>query len=92
MNLWDPVSRARLYEREQSKRGGPMDRAQVEHLPTGEHAVMDWEAPPSESPCLALTDDERRATNIADLLNRGEVDRAMKLAGQRTSEDLIRNG
>jgi hypothetical protein len=69
-----------------------MERAQVERLATGEFAVMDWEAPPSASPCQAITRDERRATHIADLLNRGEVDRAMRLGGHDSPEDVIRNG
>lgn len=69
-----------------------MERASVEPMATGEWAVMDWEAPPSQSPCQALTDNEERATAICDLLNRGEVDRAMRMSGHPSPEDLIRNG
>lgn len=69
-----------------------MDRAHVEKLPTGEFAVMDWGAAPSESPCQGVVADERAATHICDLLNRGEWDRALHELGEESTEDVIRNG
>jgi hypothetical protein len=69
-----------------------VERAQVEALPTGEFAVMDWGASPAEEPCQAVVDSQEAATTICDLLNRGEWDKALHLAGEESAEDAIRNG